>query len=109
MKSLQKVYIRNGEVVYKFVSHNNPSSWVLHETVSDLAVDYMSQSGLVRRAGSFTRDPGMSEKMTKNQVCEYMSSLAFVVFSCLHKGFTRQTSLHFLLLFSVFTRTILNI
>ena len=83
----------------------------------------MSQSDLVRRAGSFTRDPGMSEKITKNQVCEYMSSLAFVVFSCLHKGFTRyqnfkaslscstvrKMSLHFLLLLSFFTRTILNL
>ena len=59
------MYIRNGGVVYKFVSHNNPSSLVFHETVSDLGVDYMSQSDLVRRAGSFTRDPGMSEKITK--------------------------------------------
>ena len=81
----------------------------------------MSQSDLVRRAGSLTRDPVMSEKITK-KVCEYMSSLAFVVFSCLHKGFTRyqnfkaslscstvrQMSLH-LLLFSFFTRTILNL
>ena len=37
-----------------------------------LGADYMSRSGPVRRAGSFSRDPGTSEKYTKNQVCNCM-------------------------------------
>ena len=32
----------------------------------------MSRAGPVRRAGSFSPDPGTSEKNTKNQVCDYM-------------------------------------
>ena len=32
----------------------------------------MSQAGPVRQAGSFSQDPGTSEKHTKNQVCDYM-------------------------------------
>ena len=36
----------------------------------------MSQAGPVGRAGSFSRDPGTSEKHTKNQVCDYMDNLS---------------------------------
>ena len=32
----------------------------------------MSRAGPVKRAGSFSRDPGTSKKHTKNQVCDYM-------------------------------------
>ena len=34
----------------------------------------MRRAGPVRRAGSFNRDPGTSEKKTKNQVCDKMIS-----------------------------------
>ena len=37
----------------------------------------MSRAGPVGRAGSFSRDPGTSEKYTNNQVCDYMEKSQF--------------------------------
>ena len=36
----------------------------------------MSRASPVRRAGLVSRDPGASDKNTKNQVCDYMSPVS---------------------------------